>query len=226
MKERPGSSPAGGWSSAARSRDPGRRRQRRPARRQRGGTVANGTPSGIRISVTAPGRIGSSRLDVECDDCGTRESRYAPRGPVSVEYVATTNVLATTFTTATGRVRVTDSLNTGISGRLPWSELARRIEGLEGSVPMRAAVRPGTCLNTPAPWVHDTVHGPVLRVGALTMAVRTLGADDVATGERQIEATFTTGPGSRHMVALVATSGRPLFLPPAEAIDEGIDRTV
>ena len=58
------------------------------------------------------------------------------------------------------------------------------------------------------------------------MAVRTLGADDVVTGDRQIEATFTTGPGSRHPVALVATSGRPLFLPPAEAIDEGIDRTV
>ena len=44
-------------------------------------------PSGIRVSVTAPGRIGSSRLDVECDECGARESRYVPRGTVSVQHV-------------------------------------------------------------------------------------------------------------------------------------------
>ena len=49
--------------------------------------MADGTPSGIRVSVTAPGRLGSSRLDVHCDECGAREHRYVPRGTVSIEHV-------------------------------------------------------------------------------------------------------------------------------------------
>ena len=48
-----------------------------------------------------------------------------------------TNVLETTYTTATGTARVTDSLNAGTAGRFPWTELARRLEGLEGRVDMR-----------------------------------------------------------------------------------------
>src|SRR3712207_132990 len=101
---------------------------------------------------------------------------------VAREYVEHTNVLTTTFTTASGSVRITDSLNSGIAGRLPWSELARRIEGLTGHVELRAAVRPGTALNTVSPWVHQTGHGPVLRVDDLTLAVRTSGEDSVEDG--------------------------------------------
>jgi len=145
---------------------------------------------------------------------------------VDREYVAHTNVLATTFTTASGTVRVTDSLNSGIAGRLPWSELARRVEGLTGSVSMRAAVRPGTALNTVAPWVHETEHGPVLRVGELTLAVRTLDAAEVTSGDRRIDVTFTTQPGSRQLLGVVATDREPLFLPRAADIDAGVDRTI
>jgi GH15 family glucan-1,4-alpha-glucosidase len=144
----------------------------------------------------------------------------------SREYVEHTNVLATTFTTASGTVRVTDAMNSGVAGRLPWSELARRVEGLTGSVRLRAAVRPGTCMNTASPWVHRTVHGPVLRVDRVTLAVRTLAADEVIEGDRRIDVGFTTSPGSRHLLGLVATEREPLFLPSAEAIDAGVDRTV
>jgi len=145
---------------------------------------------------------------------------------VAREYVAHTNVLTTTFSTASGTVRVTDSLNAGIAGRLPWSELARRIDGLTGTVELRAAVRPGTCLNTVSPWVHRTVHGAVLRVDGLTLAVRTMGATEVVDGDRRIDATFCTAPGSRQLLGLVATEHEPLFLPTAADIDAGVDRTV
>jgi hypothetical protein len=40
----------------------------------------------IKVSVTAPGRVGASRLDVECAKCGASERRYVPRGTVSVEH--------------------------------------------------------------------------------------------------------------------------------------------
>ena len=48
---------------------------------------ASNNGSGIKVSVTAPGRVGASRLDVHCTDCGARERRYVPRGTVSVEHV-------------------------------------------------------------------------------------------------------------------------------------------
>jgi hypothetical protein len=40
---------------------------------------------------------------------------------------------------------------------------------------MRFAIAPGTCLNSASPWAHDTVHGTVLRVHDVTLAVRLLG---------------------------------------------------
>jgi GH15 family glucan-1,4-alpha-glucosidase len=151
-----------------------------------------------------------------------------PVAPFTVErsYIADTNVLTTTFRTADGAVRVTDALNTGVAGRLPWTEMARRIDGLEGRVTMRAVVRPGTCLNTASPWVQTTASGPVVRADGITMAVRTLDAHRVNVGEQDITVHYWTAPGSRHLLALVGTEREPLFLPVPEDIDANIDRTV
>jgi hypothetical protein len=49
--------------------------------------VAEQQAPAITVSVTAPGRVGASRLDAECATCGARESRYVPRGTVSVQHV-------------------------------------------------------------------------------------------------------------------------------------------
>ncbi|UIJ34518.1 glycoside hydrolase family 15 protein [Allobranchiibius sp. GilTou73] len=152
----------------------------------------------------------------------------APVEEATVErrYVPGTNVLETTYTTASGRVRVTDSLNTGLAGRLPWCELGRRIDGLEGSVPLRAHVVPGTCLNTASPWVYDSVHGKVLRLDGLTMAVRTLAEESVQVTARSITVEYRTSPGSRHLLGLTSTDSEPLYLPTPQDIDDGVDRTI
>ncbi len=54
--------------------------------------------------------------------------------PFSIErrYRDDSNVLDTVFITDGGSARVTESLNSGVSGRLPWWGLARRVEGLSG----------------------------------------------------------------------------------------------
>lgn len=142
------------------------------------------------------------------------------------QYVVGTNVLETTYVTDGGSARVTEAMNTGVAGRLPWSELARRVEGLEGSVPMAWRIEPGTVLGTASPWVQPTVHGPVLRADGVTLGVRTLGQMTVVAEDQGCSGVFEATAGSRHLVAVVGTEREPVMLPDPEQVDRGIDRTV
>ncbi|WP_136056722.1 glycoside hydrolase family 15 protein [Microbacterium sp. K24] len=146
-------------------------------------------------------------------------------------YIPGTNVLETTFRTDAGSVRVTDALVSGIAGRLPWAELARRVDGIDGEVPMRWRVHPGSSLQTAAPWMESTPHGTVIRSGATAFVV--VGFDhgpkrpdpDGATGPL-LDGAFTTSPGSRHLLALASTHDEPLHFPDPRNVDDGVDRTV
>ena len=152
----------------------------------------------------------------------------APVEPATTtrRYMPGTNVLETTHDTASGTVRVTDALNTGVAGRLPWTELARRVDGVVGRVPMRFAVAPGTCLNSASPWAHDTVHGVVLRVHDVTLAVRLLGEAEIDVTDQAVCGTFTTRAGARHVVGVTASSNEPLHLSTPRDVDAGLDRTI
>lgn len=162
---------------------------------------------------------------------GCLELRPVDDFRIERRYVPDTNVLETTFRTDAGAVRVTDALVSGVAGRLPWAELARRIEGLEGEVAMRWCVQPGSSLQTAAPWIERTTHGDVVRSGATAFAV--VGFDhgpaepdpDGESGPR-LDGAFTTTPGSRHLLALAATHDEPLHIPDPHNVDLGIDRTI
>lgn len=145
---------------------------------------------------------------------------------LSRQYVVGTNVLVTTYDTEDGRVRVTLSMNTGVVGRLPWSELACRVEGLSGAVPMAWQVAPGTVLGMASPWVEQTHLGPVIHDDGVTLAVRTLGEMDTEAGQQSCRGEFATAEGSRHLVVLAGTLGEPVFLPDPEDVDRGIDRSI
>lgn len=163
-------------------------------------------------------------LDAEHGGCFA----LAPAEDFTVErdFVDGTNVLSTVYTTRSGSVRVLDSLNTGVAGRLPWVELARRVDGVDGAVEMRWRVAPGTMMGMTSPWAYDTAYGTVLRADGVTMAMRTLNADDVTIESQSVGGTFTTSPDSRHLVGLVATENEPLHLPEPVKVAERVDRTI
>ncbi|GAA1954405.1 glycoside hydrolase family 15 protein [Microbacterium aquimaris] len=149
---------------------------------------------------------------------------------VTRRYVADTNVLTTTYETASGRARVTDAMVTGVAGRLPWAELARRVEGLSGAVEFAWAVTPGTRLQTAGPWLERVHERRILRVGATSLAVDgehhgESGADDV-DGRPAISGRFDTDEGSRHLIVISATDGEPLHFPVPANVQRGIERTV
>ncbi|UXA17001.1 glycoside hydrolase family 15 protein [Mycobacterium sp. SMC-4] len=144
---------------------------------------------------------------------------------VSRDYLPGTNILTTTYTTDDGQVQVTDSLNTGAGGRLRWGEMARRIEGLDGSVMMRWRVAPGDIFGTASPWVQHTPFGPVIRLSEVTMGLRLIDAGECEVSDRTISGGFTTEPGSEHLVAVLSNAGEPLPLPHPDHVNRGIDRT-
>ncbi|MGO2660646.1 glycoside hydrolase family 15 protein [Mycetocola reblochoni] len=144
---------------------------------------------------------------------------------VTRRYREGSDVLETTFRTDRGVARVVDGLTIGLSGQLPWNELARRIEGVEGEVSFTAEVAPGTLLRTASPWVSRTVHGPVLRVDGLTLGVRTLGEASTEILADRVLARYRTSPGSTHLLAVVASDHEPLTLPDARLIDDRLSLT-
>jgi GH15 family glucan-1,4-alpha-glucosidase len=127
-------------------------------------------------------------------------------------YLPDTNILETTFTTETGVVRVTDCLPFGRSGRLAWSELARRIEAVTGAVEMRWTVAPGTQLGTAQPWIADRRDALVIRVSEDQLVLRHFDVGEPTCDGHRATATFTAVPGRPGLLAVLGTTDAPLFL--------------
>lgn len=148
-----------------------------------------------------------------------------PDVPFAIErrYLDHSNVLETIFTTPHGRARLTESLNSGTAGRLPWAELARRLEGIEGEVRFNVVMRPGRRGNTVNPY-RSTIGGrEVLHVEHVialfihSEGVRVRWSDTEVAGEVLVAA------GERQTLALVAGRNEPLVAPPIAEIDKRID---
>src|SRR5437762_450642 len=82
---------------------------------------------------------------------GAFELQPAVPFTASRRYLPQTNVLETTFTTGSGSVRVVDAMTLPDDHLAPMRELARSMEGLSGSVPMRWLVAPRFAYGQRAP---------------------------------------------------------------------------
>lgn len=145
---------------------------------------------------------------------------------VTRRYLADSNVLETQLRTDTGMARLTESLNSGPAGRLPWSELARRVEGLDGRVTFDLLYQPGTRAGTCTPWMSETPNGRVHHAGPVMTMLRVPDHLPLVTcDDREVRGTLVVGAGDRHVVALLASQDEVLPVPPLADIDTRIDRS-
>lgn len=150
-----------------------------------------------------------------------------PVAPFTVErrYREDSNVFELIFTTRAGRMRVTDSLNSGISGRLPWSELARRVEGLEGSVECTVEVLSARAVSRQS-WREASPNGDVLHLDGLITAFRASGnVERISETGRGVTARLVAIAGERNTLAVLAGWDVPLILSSLTDIDARIDRS-
>jgi GH15 family glucan-1,4-alpha-glucosidase len=140
--------------------------------------------------------------------------------------VQRTNVLETVYRTKHGAVRVTDALTLRDGGLLPWVEIARRIEGLAGEVPMRWRVAPRFDWGRTEPTIVERNGVPVASGCNLELGVHTwdAGRSEIAGGA--VEGAFTAREGSRALLAVCATHEQPIPFPSRDQAERRLDGTV
>jgi GH15 family glucan-1,4-alpha-glucosidase len=145
---------------------------------------------------------------------------------VSHRYLEGTMVVETTFRTAQGTLRVTDALTQGFQGRLPWSELARKVEVEGGPVPVRWELQPGTRFANVRPWLHERNGVPFVLSGELLAAVVHSDMGQPSAGEASITGEVTMRPGQTGLLALVIARDKPLRLPNPTDVVRRLDHTI
>jgi len=141
-------------------------------------------------------------------------------------YLPETNVIETVYRTATGSVRVTEALNSGMAGRLPWTELARRVEGLDGRVRMHWSLAPGDRFGQARPWAGLRSGIPLIVVQDQSVALLVFGADPGSVTDHAVTGDAELLPGDELLVAAVVTDDEPLFVPTRASIEGRLRHSV
>ena len=153
--------------------------------------------------------------------------RLAPAGEFEVarRYVGRTNVLETTYRTAGGAVRVTEALTLQDGGLLPWVELARRIEGIEGSVQMEWRLEPRFDWGRKPASIVRRGDRLVAEGAGLQLAVHSWDAGVVEPEEDALAGSFAIAAGEQALLALVSASEQPLHAPSRDHVEARLDST-
>jgi len=151
----------------------------------------------------------------------------APTGEFDVarRYVGRTNVLETTYRTGDGVVRVTEALTLQDGGLLPWVELARRIEGVEGSVRLEWRLEPRFDWGREPPRIVRRGDHLVAEGAGLQLAVHCWGAGVAEPEEDALAGSFELAAGEQAVLALVAAHEQPLHAPSRDHVEARLDAT-
>jgi GH15 family glucan-1,4-alpha-glucosidase len=134
------------------------------------------------------------------------------------------NVLETTFRTATGAVRVTDALTfADRTVEAPMRELVRQVDAVDGRVPMRWAIDP-VGERRGAPRVERRGNRIVFASGRDALALGAWGAGEPGVGERDVHGEFVA-EGEPVVLTLAAARGEPLVFVGRRQAQDALERT-
>lgn len=150
-----------------------------------------------------------------------------PEAPYEVarRYLPDTNLLETTFTTAEGVARVTDAMTLPGHGLAPQRELARRIEGLSGRVPLRWRVEPRFSYGAQQPRIERRGEVPVATAGGEALALCSWSAGQPEYGRDSISGRFEIASGEQALIAIASAHGEPLVLPKRQQVEGRLSDT-
>ncbi|MDR5839400.1 glycoside hydrolase family 15 protein [Caballeronia sp. LZ034LL] len=143
---------------------------------------------------------------------------------VERRYRDDSNVLETIVGTQSGRAKIVESHNSSSAGRLPWAELARRIEGIEGTLRFDVRIVFSRRGNTVSPY-RSVIGGRHVFHAGRVLGLFLHGAG-VVIDERTddgLRGHVVVHTGQRETLALVAGEDEPLVVPPIEEIDARIE---
>jgi len=153
-----------------------------------------------------------------------------PTVPFQVQrrYLEGTNVLETTFSTATGTARVTDAMTipADSTALCPERELVRQIEGLTGVVSFHWSVAPRFRDAQARTRIGRRDGVPVAWCRGDALAVCSWDAGRPSVMPDEIFGAFSTSPRSRALIALSAAHGEPLVYPARVDVEGRLQATI
>jgi GH15 family glucan-1,4-alpha-glucosidase len=156
---------------------------------------------------------------------GTFSLRPVGEFDAARRYLPETNILETTYKTEDGVVTVTEGLMLQDGGMLSWTELARRVDGVQGTVRLGYELRPRFEFARVETRIERREKALVARAGTALLSFRIWGAEDPTYTADTIAGALEVGKGDRALLACTIVDGEPIPLPPREEIDVRIDRT-
>ena len=152
-----------------------------------------------------------------------------PTVPYEAEraYQQGSNVLETTFTTAEGRVRVTDAMTLSDSTRIsPMRELVRKVEALAGTVPLRWRFEPRFGYARADTRIDHRAGRWFASAGADAIALGVFGTENGAVRGDAVEGELHLEQGASALLSLAGASREPAVIPGRDDAERRLQRTM
>jgi len=152
-----------------------------------------------------------------------------PTVPYEAEraYQQGSNVLETTFTTAEGRVRVTDAMTLSDSTRIsPMRELVRKVEALAGTVPLRWRFEPRFGYARADTRIDHRAGRWFASAGADAIALGVFGAENGTVRGDAVEGELHLEQGASALLSLAGASREPAVIPGRDDAERRLQRTM
>jgi len=154
--------------------------------------------------------------------------RLEPTGAFEAErrYLESSNVLETTFTTAGGRVRVTDAMTLTDSRQIsPMRELVRKVEALSGTVHMRWALEPRFGYGRAETRIERRAGRWFAHTGGDALVLGVSSADKGDLRDSVISGELSLASGESDVFSLSAADREPAVIPGREDAERRLEHT-